>query len=197
MYTIGKRIKMLRNYFKLSQKDFSVRVLVSPSYISKVESDKETPSDIFIKLVALEFNISYDWLLYEKGNMILQKNDWDYFDRNYGNDNKNSLNCLIFQFSECVNNLLEYDYMNLKSVLEELIHILKVEMKTPSQKSLLIEAVTEIIIETSTLIDRCANTNINDNAEIARVEQYIYNLKETYSNSLVKVKNIFLNINCN
>ncbi len=38
------------------------KVLVSSSYISKVEAGKEIPSDIFLKLISLEFGISYDWL---------------------------------------------------------------------------------------------------------------------------------------
>ena len=37
-------------------------MLVSSSYISKVEAGKEIPSDIFLKLISLEFGISYDWL---------------------------------------------------------------------------------------------------------------------------------------
>lgn len=62
MQTLGSRIKAIRTSEKLKQADFAKRVLVSASYISKVESNKEVPSDIFIKLLSLEFNVSYEWL---------------------------------------------------------------------------------------------------------------------------------------
>ena len=71
MNTIGSRIKYLRKQIGLKQIDFANRVLVSASYISKVESDKELPSNIFTKLVALEFNISYEWLKDGIGDMQL------------------------------------------------------------------------------------------------------------------------------
>ena len=38
-------------------------MLVSASYISKVESGKEVPSEMFLKLVSLEFGASHDWLI--------------------------------------------------------------------------------------------------------------------------------------
>ena len=67
METIGSRIKFIRKKENLRQIDFASRVLVSASYISKVESGKQIPSNIFVKLIALEFNISYEWLKDGKG----------------------------------------------------------------------------------------------------------------------------------
>jgi len=80
--SIGERIKMIRKESGLKQIDFAKRVLVTSSYISKVESNKEIPSDIFVKLIALEFNVSYEWLKDGTGNMNLDKKRHDYFERN-------------------------------------------------------------------------------------------------------------------
>lgn len=67
MNTIGERMRFLREKVNLKQSAFAERVLVSESYISKVETGKEMPSDIFTKLVAYEFNVPYNWLLKGEG----------------------------------------------------------------------------------------------------------------------------------
>ncbi|NBK93049.1 XRE family transcriptional regulator [bacterium 1XD21-13] len=67
MNTIGERMRFLRERVNLKQSAFAERVLVSGSYISKVETGEEIPSDIFTKLVAYEFNVPYNWLLKGEG----------------------------------------------------------------------------------------------------------------------------------
>ncbi len=57
MEHIGTRVKELRQKEGLKQIDFAKKVLVSSSYISKVEAGKEIPSDIFLK--AYIFRIWY------------------------------------------------------------------------------------------------------------------------------------------
>lgn len=70
METLGKRIKEIRKNNSITQTEFAKRMLVSASYISMVEADKEKPSDIFLKLMSLEFHISLEWIMDGKGNMI-------------------------------------------------------------------------------------------------------------------------------
>lgn len=62
MEHIGERIKIIRKMYNIKQKEFAERVSVSASYISKVESGKEVPTDMLLKLIALDFKISLDWL---------------------------------------------------------------------------------------------------------------------------------------
>ena len=62
MTFLGERIKKVRKQADLKQSEFAERLLVSASYISKIESGKEIPSDIFIRLISLEFNIPFSWL---------------------------------------------------------------------------------------------------------------------------------------
>lgn len=80
MDTIGNRIKLLRETRKESQKDFAEKVCVSPSYLSRVEHDKEKPTDMLLKLISLEFDCSLWWLREGLGSMNYIK-DGDYFDR--------------------------------------------------------------------------------------------------------------------
>jgi transcriptional regulator with XRE-family HTH domain len=63
MNAIAEKIKLIRIQNRLSQKEYGKRLTVSGSYISKIESGSETPSDMLIKLIALEFNVSEKWLI--------------------------------------------------------------------------------------------------------------------------------------
>lgn len=82
MDTIGSRMKYIRKAAGLKQAEFASRVLVSASYISKVESGKELPSEVFTKLVALEFGVSYIWLKEGIGDAQINQKEHDYFERN-------------------------------------------------------------------------------------------------------------------
>ncbi len=88
MNDVGFRIKALRQKRDVSQKEFSKRVCVSQSYLSRIETGNEQPTDMLIKLIALEFNCSLRWLQKNEGEMEID--DYDYWDRpsaeqlNYG-----------------------------------------------------------------------------------------------------------------
>lgn len=75
MSSIGERIKELRKKEELTQKEFAQRILVSPSYISGIEHGNEIPTDKFMKLVALEFGVSLNWIENGIGEMYSQYYD--------------------------------------------------------------------------------------------------------------------------
>jgi len=62
MNTLGSRIKEIRNDNQLTQSLFAESISVSRSFISRVESDKEIPSDSLVKLIASTYKTSYLWL---------------------------------------------------------------------------------------------------------------------------------------
>ncbi len=64
MKNFGERLKQLRKKNNLTQKELAQKVFVSPSYVSKLEKNAEEPSPKLITLIALEFNVSTDYLLY-------------------------------------------------------------------------------------------------------------------------------------
>lgn len=64
MNNFGERLKQLRKKNNLTQKELAQKVFVSPSYVSKLEKNSEEPSPKLITLIALEFNVSTDYLLY-------------------------------------------------------------------------------------------------------------------------------------
>ncbi len=77
MNTIGERIKIVRNKVQLTQAMFGETVGVSHSHISKMESDKEFPSNTLVKLICIKFGINEEWLNTGKGEMIDAVNEDD------------------------------------------------------------------------------------------------------------------------
>ena len=65
--TLGNRIKEIRTDNKMIQKEFAEALSVSRPFISRVEADKETPSDSLLKLISATFNISLNWIKYGQG----------------------------------------------------------------------------------------------------------------------------------
>lgn len=69
MEHVGERIKTIRKMNNIKQKEFAERVSVSASYMSKVESGKEVPTEMLLKLIALDFKVSLEWLRDGSGEM--------------------------------------------------------------------------------------------------------------------------------
>lgn len=70
MSTVGERIRELRKYYKLNQKDFGKQIGISYGHVSNIEKGKDNPSDSVIKLIAMEYNTSEIWLKTGQGKMI-------------------------------------------------------------------------------------------------------------------------------
>lgn len=85
MNNVGIRIKSLRENNNLSQKQFAERIMVSQSYLSRIERGIEIPNNKLIKLIGLEFNVNTDWISEGKGIPDIDKKElaYDYYDRAY------------------------------------------------------------------------------------------------------------------
>lgn len=68
MNTLGQRIKEIRKEQSLTQQQFADSISVSRPFISRVEADKENPSDSLLKLISATYNIKFDWLKTGNGN---------------------------------------------------------------------------------------------------------------------------------
>lgn len=184
MNTIGSRMKFIRKNEGLKQIDFANRVLVSASYISKVESDKETPSDVFTKLVALEFGISYEWLKDGVGNIQIDKKEHDYFERNITGDT-NGISEELMELNSNIQKLLQnnstFRKMCISEMCQDLSKIMQMDM-TDNEKDLIIE----ILVDYLGNIEELANKlymlrKINDNYE--KSDYYI----SSYTKSIEKL----------
>ena len=159
MDTIGSRMKFIRKKEGLKQADFAKRVLVSASYISKVESEKETPSDIFTKLVALEFGISYAWLKNGVGNIQIDKKEHD----------SNSIPEEIMELNSNIQNLLQnnntFRRMCISEICQDLSKIIQMDM-IGNEKDLIIELLADYLGNIEELANKLYMIRkINDSSE--------------------------------
>lgn len=63
--TIEERIKIIRAFFGLTQKELAQRLHITQGHISTLEKGIARPSGALMKLICMEFGISAEWL--EKG----------------------------------------------------------------------------------------------------------------------------------
>ncbi|EMJ5758542.1 helix-turn-helix transcriptional regulator [Clostridioides difficile] len=72
---INERLKLIRLYFNLSQKDFGSRLTIAQNYLSNIEKGYRNVTDKIIKITCFEFNINEEWLRTGIGNMFTKQDD--------------------------------------------------------------------------------------------------------------------------
>lgn len=85
---LGKRLKILRTEAGLTQEEFGIPYSLKKSTVSQYESGASRPDDELKKRIALDYNVSIDWLLgltnirnmdkTEKEPTIALHSDYDY-----------------------------------------------------------------------------------------------------------------------
>lgn len=188
--SLGERIREIRKDNRINQTEFAKRMLVSASYISKVEAGKEKPSDIFLKLMALEFNISLDWLLNGNGSKKITQENVDYFERNQ-DYNKEFLESMR-DFQMAISAMPESINASIYYMLEEYSHILKSEFLTESQKILTVTIISDIMVTIVEMIDKSVATNKNDEKELFRFDQSSRDFCNSISKKVYEIKNILV-----
>ncbi|MFB5762287.1 helix-turn-helix domain-containing protein [Paenibacillus medicaginis] len=68
MSSIGERIREIRKERGLTQVVFGEMMGVSHSHISKIEANKESPSDTLMKLICLDLGVNETWLRTGEGS---------------------------------------------------------------------------------------------------------------------------------
>ncbi len=184
MNSLADRIKEVRRSNKLTQKAFGEKMLVSASYISKVESGKEVPSEMFLKLVSLEFGVSHDWLISSIGEMIEE----DTIDLPITSDKV--IEEALLALGRASNNVsTERDQFNLRDILFGIKEILSLNTQTKAQKSIVIETLRDIVSVTEFIIQSYSKIESRDSNELdERVEYYFGKCKA----ELLEVKKAFL-----
>jgi len=158
MNDVGFRIKALRLKRKVSQKEFSQRVCVSQSYLSRVETGKEQPTDMLIRLIALEFNCSLDWLQKNTGEMEID--GYDYWDRpsaekiNYG-----TILDTIDLLSLLKKRKEEGQFIFISTVIQLLIYLLKLDNQ--SKATLIMEEFSSFAVEFQSVISNLEKNEYN------------------------------------
>ena len=68
--TINERLKAVRNYFNLSQRDFSKGILLQQSSYARIEQGKININERIIDLVCTKYNVNKIYLKEGKGKMF-------------------------------------------------------------------------------------------------------------------------------
>lgn len=169
MNTIGQRIKILRRQKGVTQKEFSRRVCVSQSYLSRVEADKEIPTEMLLKLIALEFSVSYEWLYKGMGNMPISQQDLDYFDRNipitteYAQKQYQSLSKII-QKSQS-----SYLDTTIGVILLHIERIIKTCKEDENRSRILIEVMANCCIEYGNFVEQSERLDFTTTRDLNRL----------------------------
>ena len=74
IYRIGDQLKLLRFKLKLNQQQFSEQIGLSQSWFSSLEKNKALADLTTVKAIVQTFNVSIDWLIYDRGEMFMDKN---------------------------------------------------------------------------------------------------------------------------
>lgn len=85
--TIGKKFVELRRTFGFNQSEMSERLGISRAHFSKMERGHLLPNPKILHLLRTEYNVSLDWLLLDKGPMMLNEDIYEPGQFDFGEDN--------------------------------------------------------------------------------------------------------------
>jgi transcriptional regulator with XRE-family HTH domain len=63
-------IEQLRKFLGLKQSEFSKRIATTQGHISDIENRRKILSERIAKIISLEFQVNYEWLMTGKGEMF-------------------------------------------------------------------------------------------------------------------------------
>lgn len=69
--TLNERVRLLRNNLAISQQEFSHAIGTTPTTLSRIEQGHAIPRKSTIQNICKAYNISIEWLLHGKGEMLL------------------------------------------------------------------------------------------------------------------------------
>lgn len=75
------RIKAVRKYFDLIQKDFGERIGLKANTITSYETGVRVPSDAVIKAICREYGVDEEWLRTGEGTMFRLSSESELIDR--------------------------------------------------------------------------------------------------------------------
>ena len=75
MKTLGEKIREIRNDRKMTQQEFADTLSLSRPFISRVETNKEVPSQSTLKLISQLFKVNFSWLVDESTDKYELPND--------------------------------------------------------------------------------------------------------------------------
>lgn len=72
MIKMNKRIRKVRDFYKLTQEDFGKKIGSARNTIANYENGNRTPSNSVIISICREFNVNEEWLRTGEGEMFVK-----------------------------------------------------------------------------------------------------------------------------
>lgn len=69
---MNERLKILRDYLGLNQREFSRRINISQPTLALMENGQRLVRDIHVSQICTEFNVNEEWLRHGTGEMFVQ-----------------------------------------------------------------------------------------------------------------------------
>lgn len=189
---LGDRVKEIRKDNKLTQKEFAKQLLVSGSYISKIENGAEIPSDIFLKLCSLEFNVSTNWLIHGEGEKKISNHTFDYFDRANVSSYESLLDKDLIKFKQLLLSLPRESKSSSSFILENMLTIFEGESLKDTQKILLMEKIASIMHGLQELLSYKIQCSNKDSLDLYRFDLFYETIQKDIISALEEYKNILL-----
>lgn len=190
METINERIKLLRIDNKLTQKQFADRILVTQSYLSRIENGKETPNDKLTKLIALEFNVATGWLEKGIGSKSIENNLFDYFERGHNKEQQEGLmniNKKFIEYLQIINN--SSISVEIGGIMIEMEKFLKeIDLKNNKSRIILFQKISSIIIELFIQLNK-----IQPHMNKKDFDQLMWICTSVFHETLIEIEELYFN----
>ena len=187
---LGERIHAIRKSRNLTQQQFADQLSVSRPFISRIESGKESPSDSLLKLISLQFDVSYEWITGGKGSMFtveINQMDIDIAEV-VGRGFVDMLN----RVGESVKHCNAQEKIMVYDVLMELADILSLKAKSTSQKTIALETIRDIFCQTAFLMKKCLTLTVTGTFKEEWLDNQYRWFTDNYLEFLSKAKSEFL-----
>lgn len=183
---IGDRIKKVRKINQLNQSQFAHILGISQTHISKIESNKDIPSDKILRTIEIEFNINFEWLKYGTG---LEEASTDSKERLL----KNSLREVKMYLDNCT----DIEFMTFSTALSSLLNIWKAIVEQQGTVSEKIVIVSDMLTSMESGIKYLATETkkIKSSGINSKIDENFF-VSDKYESKIMKdfdmLKNLFL-----
>lgn len=147
MEELSFRIKSIRKDNHMTQKEFAEAIMVSQSYLSRIERGAEIPNKKLLMLIALKFNVNTDWLINGTSEPALSKGSNDLYDRAYASEITDSAVSTLNELSEKISEINDAVISgSINAIMGELTKVLTLQHDETIRR-IIIDSIGSITIE--------------------------------------------------
>ncbi|MDO5560953.1 MAG: helix-turn-helix transcriptional regulator [Oscillospiraceae bacterium] len=184
--SIGDRIKLIRKKNNLNQSQFASVLGISQTHISKIESNRDIPSDKILRTIGIEFSINFEWLKTGTGEDTIQTDSKEIL-------LKDSVRDIKLYLDNCT----DIEFMTFSSALLKLLNIWIMAGKEEINKNDKFIILSDLLTTIESGIEYLTKETkkISESGIDSKIDEIFY-VTDKYSNKLSEdfeiIKNIYL-----